>query len=263
MVATGVTAHPRHLSGLDQGGPARAPDVSSPVDIERARLIAAVHRWVADHGRPPRVIDWDPAQARIRGRPDVAERFERVGTWPKFATVRRHFGGLGGLLRAAGHPAPVRRPRRYRVEWTGDEILAAIRRWRELYGDTPTMADWDPYRARVRGELWRIERYEAGDWPSAKSVRNHFGRLSEAVASAGLVPRRQGQRRTAAKRSVDPEVMLHVAAVRALDDQRSPSLRLAEAVKRVATARAGGEPGDLRIALVEVAAAAMNWAAGV
>jgi hypothetical protein len=244
-----------------RGALARGSVLAPPVDIERARLVAAVHRWVAEHGRPPRVIDWDPPQARIRGRADLAERFERDGTWPKFNKVRRHFGGLGELLHAAGYTPPSRRAGRYRVEWTGDQILTAIRRWSELYGGPPTMADWDPYRARVRGEPWRIERYDAGDWPSAKSVRNHFGRLSDAVASAGLVPRRQGQRRVHQEPSVDPEVMLHVATVRALGDARQPSHRLAEAVKRVATARSGGEPSDLRVALVEVAAAAMNWAA--
>lgn len=149
---------------------------------------------------------------------------------------------------------------RYRVEWTGEQILEAIRRWSELYGEPPTMADWDPYRARVRGETWRIERYDAGDWPSAKSVRNHFGRLSIAVASAGLVPRRQGQRRAKQEPSLSPEVMLHVAAVRALDNPEQPHDRLAGAVKRVAAARSGGEPSDVRVALVEVAAAAMSWA---
>jgi hypothetical protein len=55
--------------------------------------------------------------------------------------------------------------------------------------------------------------------------------------------------------------MLHVAIVRALDDRRPPAHQLAEAVTGVATARTVGESSDLRVALVEVAAAAMNWAA--
>jgi hypothetical protein len=174
--------------------------------------------------------------------------------------VRRHFGGLGSLLRAAGFAPRPRNIGRYRVEWTGTEILDAIRRWNKLYQEPPTMADWDPYRARHTGQAWRVERYNAGDWPSAKSVRNHFGRLSDAIASAGLVPRRQGQRRPQPAPLLDPNVECHVAAIRGLSDKREPAQRLAEAVKLVAAARARGEPADLRAALAEVAAAAMHWA---
>jgi len=202
----------------------------------------------------------DQSHARRSGRPDLAERFERDGTWPRFPRVREHFGGMNQPLAAAGHTPPPARVRRYRGEWTGEQILEAIRRWNELYGEPPTMADWDPYRARVRGEIWRIERYDAGDWPSTKSVRNHFGRLSIAVASAGLVPRRQGQRRAQPEPSLDPEIMVHVAAVRAMENPQQPHDRLAGAVKRLVAARMSGKPSDVRIALVEVAAAAMSWA---
>jgi hypothetical protein len=229
--------------------------------LERARLVAAVHRWVEEHGRAPRVIDWDPARARLQGRPDLAERFEQQGTWPRFTLVRRHFGGFGELLRAAGLPAAPRRAGRHRTAWSGDDILRAIRRWTELYGQPPTMADWDPYRARRMGQEWRIDRYDAGEWPSIKSVRNHFGRLSDAIASAGLVPCRQGQRGVKTEPVIDLDVQLHVASVRGLGDDRAPAERLAEAVKLVAVARSRGKASDLRVALVEVAAVAMNWAA--
>jgi hypothetical protein len=237
--------------------------LAPPEVLERARLIAAVHRWVAQYGRPPRLIDWDPARARLFGRPELAERFEQAATWPRFTTVRRQFGGWRNLLRAAGYaPAPTRIGR-YRVEWTPAEILDAIRRWTELYGEPPTMADWEPYRARRIGQAWRVERYDAGDWPSVKSVRNHFGRLSYAIASAGLVPRRQGQRRVHAPVALDPEVQVHVAIIRGFSDKREPSQRLAEAVKLVSSARIHGDPTDVRVALVEVAAVAMDWAASI
>jgi hypothetical protein len=175
--------------------------------------------------------------------------------------VRRQFGGLRNLLRAAGYASAPTRIGRYRVEWTAADILDAIRRWTELYGEPPTMADWDPDRARRIGQSWRVERYDAGEWPSAKSVRNQFGRLSDAIASAGLVPRRQGQRRPQRKPVLDANVELHVAAIRGFGDKRAPAQRLAAAVKLVAAAREHGEPGDLRVALVEVAAVAMDWAA--
>jgi len=94
-----------------------------------------------------------------------------------------------------------------------------------------------------------------------KSVRNHFGRLSDAIAHAGLVPRRQGQRRPGQGPVLDPKVEIHVATVRGFSDKRAPAHRLAEAVKLVADARERGEPADLRVALVKVAAVAMDWAA--
>ena len=245
--------------GLAAG--ATSPELASSAPLERARLIAAVHRWVAEYGRPPRAIDWDPARARLYGRPELAERFEQAGTWPRFTTVRRHFGGLRNMLRAAGYASAPIRIGRYRVEWTATEILDAIRRWTELHGEPPTMADWDPYRARRIGQAWRVERYDAGEWPSVKSVRNHFGRLSDAIASAGLVPRRQGQRRPQPRPVLDPDVELHVAMIRRFGDNRPPAQRLADAIKLVAAARERGEPADLRVALVDVAAVAMDWAA--
>jgi hypothetical protein len=238
-----------------------AANVAPPAVLERARLIAAMHRWVELHGHPPRLIDWDPARARLYGQHEIAERFERAGTWPRFTAVRRHFGGMQNLLRAAGYASAPARPARYRVEWTSGEILQAIRRWADLYGEPPTMADWDPYRARQNGQAWRIARYDAGEWPSVKTVRNHFGRLVLAIASAGLTPRRQGQRRPQAEPVLDPRVELHVEAIRRFQDKRATSQRLADAVKLVAAAREGGEPSDLRIALVQVAAVAMDWAA--
>jgi hypothetical protein len=42
-------------------------------------------------------------------------------------------------------------------------ILEAIRRWADDYGGPPTMADWEPSRARRQNQPWRAERWEAGD----------------------------------------------------------------------------------------------------
>ncbi|WCB91507.1 hypothetical protein DSM104299_00178 [Baekduia alba] len=149
---------------------------------------------------------------------------------------------------------------RPRGRFTASEIIDAIQRWHARYGEPPSMADWDPYRARQIGQEWRIARYRDGDWPSAKSVRNHFGRLSDAVAQAGLVPRRQGQRRAQAGHALDEGVLLHLAHLRAQQEARPAPESLALAVRKVAAARASREGDDLRASLVDLAAAALVWA---
>jgi len=122
------------------------------------------------------------------------------------------------------------------------------------------MADWDPHRARQLGQEWRIGRYDAGDWPSIKSVRNHFGRLSDAIAAAGLVPRYQGQQRAHIELALDEDVRLHLAHMRVLRAGLPGRESLVAALQELAAARGSSEPGDLRAALVDLAAAALAWA---
>jgi hypothetical protein len=152
------------------------------------------------------------------------------------------------------------RPRRRRAKLTADEILAAIRRWDELHGEPPSMADWDPYRARKIGQAWRIARYDDGSWPSIKSVRNHFGKLSAAVAAAGLVPRHQGEQRPRVELELDENTKLHLAHVDAMRSHQDPPDMVASALRNLANARQSSESEDLQVALIELAAAALAWA---
>ena len=152
-----------------------------------------------------------------------------------------------------------RRPRRP-ATMGPEEILAAIRRWHDRYGEPPTMADWDPYRARRIGQEWRVARYDAGSWPSTKTVRNCFGRLSDAVAAAGLVPRRQGQARPRAEIALGPEIQLHLAHLRVQRDGPATPHVLVESIREVSRAQASNDPDDLRIALIDLAATALAWA---
>jgi hypothetical protein len=142
---------------------------------------------------------------------------------------------------------------------TSEEILAAIRRWNDLHGEPPTMADWDPYRARRMGQEWRIARYDNGHWPSMKTVRNHFGRLSAAVAAAGLVPRHQGQMRPQSGIAIDRETRLHLAHLERQRAGQTTPLVLADAVREVSRAHAADDPEDLRVALIDLAAVALSW----
>jgi hypothetical protein len=89
------------------------------------------------------------------------------------------------------------------AESRASDVLDAIRLWNERYGEPPTLADWEPSRARARGQEWRLERFEAGEWPSTRVVRYHFGTMSAAIAAAGLRGRRRPTRVRPHLRSAD------------------------------------------------------------
>jgi hypothetical protein len=225
----------------------------TPAEIE-----AAIRAWVERYGSPPTVADLEPSRARRAGQEWRARRFEE-GDWPGIRVVRREYGTLGAAVAAAGfRPRPS--PSRIRRKLLGpEEILDAIREWTRRYGDPPTMADWEPSRARRSGQHWRVERYRRGDWPSARSVRNHFGSFTAAVERAGLAPRPQGRRQAA--------VAIWRAANRdALDELRAAGdggvgpQDVARQAHAVAQARAHGGASDLRRELIALAAAAMRWA---
>jgi hypothetical protein len=69
------------------------------------------------------------------------------------------------------------------------EIVAAIHRWNERYGEPPKTIDWDPSTARRRGQHWRAERFADDVWPTLAIVRRQFGTMSDALHTAGLRPR--------------------------------------------------------------------------
>jgi hypothetical protein len=106
------------------------------------------------------------------------------------------------------HWGPVKEAR-------AEEILDAIRHWAEQYGEPPLLADWEPSRARRSGQDWRADRWEAGDWPSTRMVRNHFGTMSAAIRAAGFSARRTPSRRR--PHISAPEAVL--SAIRAWNDR--------------------------------------------
>ena len=167
----------------------------------RDEIIAAITRWQERYGEPPKVFDWDPSWARRRGEIWRAERFE-AGDWPTVAIVRRQFGNMSKALFAAG-VRPRRGPTRARSHTLSDaEILTAIREWTELYSEPPAIADWSPARARSAGQLWRLDRYYAGNWPSDEHRRAALRHLQRRRPQGrpGAAPARPPHRR----RAVDP-----------------------------------------------------------
>jgi hypothetical protein len=122
--------------------------------------------------------------------------------------------------------------------YTAEEILEAIRSSDRCYGEPPISIDWESARARRMGHPWRAERFEAGEWPTARMVRGRFGNFNDAVRKAGLSPRRarrESVRQVAASRSAGDPVALHAA----LMDVAAAALACAE----VATADGRAAPG--------------------
>jgi hypothetical protein len=218
-------------------------------------ILEAIRRWARRYGQPPTSSDWEPARARRMGQPWRAARFE-AGEWPTVRMVRGRFGSFNAAVRAAGL-RPRRAPTRLRPNLTGpDAIVEAIVEWTRRYGDIPTMADWDPVRARALGQEWRIPRYHDGDWPSARSVAHHFGSFAAAVSAAGLVPRPRASTREAREEAR----RLNRRAVAGARSERADARVLADAVRAVAASRQAGDPVALHAALMDLAAAALAYA---
>jgi hypothetical protein len=235
---------------------------AQPATIHRTRsfskpeIIAAVQRWESAYGECPKMIDWEPARARRMGQDWRAERFES-DHWPSAKIVCGQFGSFNAAVSAAGL-TPRRTPSRQRPNLSGpDAILTALIEWTRRYGDVPTMADWDTARARRLGQEWRIARYHQGDWPSAASVRFHFGTFAKAADAAGLVPRSPGVHHDARQ----PERQQNrLAASKAARPEASGPEQLAEHVRAVARARGSQDPVAVHAALVDLAGTALAWA---
>ena len=244
-----LSAHRAHSHSLP------APAASR---FTRDEIISAIRRWQEQYGEPPTVFDWDPTWARRRGEDWRAERFE-AGEWPTVAIVRRQFGNLSKALFAAD-ARPRRGPTRGRAHLlSDDEILNSIREWHRLYGEPPATSDWAPARARSGGQLWRLDRYYAGTWPSTNTVIRRFGTFTEAVRRAGLEPRPRGRHTSAGgklPRDAREIIRRHLDAPRLTC---GPAV-LAARVRGVADARTADDPEALRGALVDLAAAALSWA---
>ena len=136
------------------------------------------------------------------------------------------------------------------TRWTRELIIEKIREWEARYGEPPRSADWNPSLARWRAQEWRTERYREGIWPSTNAAKRPFGgSFDAAVRAAGLEPHRPGPRRR------------HGPTARPLPVATEGPYGapvLTEALKRVVRARATGDRLELRVALGEVAAAAVN-----
>jgi hypothetical protein len=223
-------------------------------------ILAAIRTWADRYGEPPAMVDWEPARARRLGQDWRAERYES-DAWPTARMVSGAFSSFNAAVEQAGLVAR-RPPSRLRANLSDPAaVLEAIVEWTRLYGDVPTMADWDPVRARRLKQDWRIARYRLGDWPSVRSVAHHFGSLSAAIAAAGLIPRPRASQH--ADRRAERAANRHAIASLRAGDRRPGVSDLAGALGDLAAARKADDPVALHAALVDVAASALAWAQAV
>src|SRR5665213_1130488 len=116
----------------------------------RERIVDAMRMFHEEHGYPPRAGDWRGA----------------LPTYPDPGTVSRHFGSWAQAIQAAGFQ--VRR-----IEWSDEQLLAAIRAWTRRHGAPPNTTSW-------------AKRDPAGRWPSAATVQLRFGTWEAALLAAGV-----------------------------------------------------------------------------
>ena len=223
----------------------------------REEVLAAIRRWADRYGEPPTMVDWEPARARRLGQHWRAERYEG-GAWPTARMVSKKFASFNAAVQQAGL-TPRRAPSRLRANLSDPSaVLDAIVEWTRRYGDVPTMADWDPARARRLEQDWRIARYRQGDWPSVRTVAHHFGSLAAAIEAAGLTPRARASQH--ADRRAERAANRHaVARLRAAGLTPGGS-ELAARLRNLSDARKAADPVAIHTALVDVAASALAWA---
>jgi len=134
----------------------------NPMRWSQDEVVAAVRKWVRLEGRAPTTLDWRPV--RLGG----ARRWDdEFPDWPPTSVARLLFGGWNRLLKTAG--IDVNKP-----SWTPEEILSALRAYAATSGRPPSKKD--------------LELPPTG-FPSAPTVRRHFGSFAAGIRAAGLEPR--------------------------------------------------------------------------
>lgn len=90
-------------------------------------IIDSIHEWHHLFGRPPTAMEWSPAQARHKGRPDLVEQHKQTGRpWPAPSTVIKRFGSWNQALQAEPGITPVAQGQRRDPEAHRNAIRAAF-----------------------------------------------------------------------------------------------------------------------------------------
>ena len=144
-----------------------------------------------------------------------------------------------------------KRGNRFKVHWSEERIIEAIRAWSDEHGEPPRRTDWDPKRCELlaqaaweKADEWRkrAHLFRVGEWPSPRTVTEVFGSWNSAIEAAGLTPRLPSQRTA---RGVTPSHFL------------AP---LGHVVGLVYDAEDGGDTETLRTTLLQLARVAQELA---
>jgi hypothetical protein len=204
----------------------------------RELIIEKILEWDARYGEPPCSADWNPSLARWRAQEWRAERY-REGVWPSTNAAKRPFGGsFDAAIRAAGLEPRRPGPRR----GAGEARPSVEQRVRHEAANGSGTTD-ALLAARVRAADDQVEAAVRDADDARRAAAAAERRLRELNALMA-----NGQRRLTAG---------ELAALRS-DGPSGPAV-LAGALRRLAKARASGDRRALRVALGEVASAAVRW----
>ena len=136
--------------------PADTPSGAVPGErYDDAELLAPIHAFVDEHGRPPRQKEYQAADG------------------PSCWTIYDHYNGFLDAVRAAGYdPADIPDDSGGPVEYTDDELLEWIESFVSFFGVVPSHND-----------------LEGWPGPVPQTYSRRFGSVSAAVREAGFEPR--------------------------------------------------------------------------
>lgn len=143
----------------------------------RERLLAKIHEFHKQYGRPPTSTEWLKRVPIVDG--------HRI--WPSSTAVIDEFGSWSRGMREAGYTPrsqkailkheTKRKPR----SWTKEEIIQCIQDWYAKHGLPPARNEWEYNK----------------ECPHPTTVTKHLGSWSKAIRAAGLVPLPTGVNRKA------------------------------------------------------------------
>ena len=135
-------------------------------------------RQVTDRfGRSPATVKayfYDPTGEKARA---VKARYVGACRGCGAYTQPRNGKGDAYAYCKACHPGAIER------RWTNERVLAAMRLWRDHYGELPSSYDWSRTHARRRGGE-ALERLARGVWPPPSVVTVLFGSWTGAREAA-------------------------------------------------------------------------------
>ena len=167
-----------------------APGASTAYNrvLERRRAVALARHFRDAEGLPVAQI-----AERLRRSPATIKACFYHPSGEKARAVKARYRGV---CRGCGAPTQARNGKGDAYEYckgchpgaaarapTREAVREAMRRWRSLYGATPSSYDWSRTHARERGGE-AVARLSAGAWPAPATVIDLYGSWAAALGDA-------------------------------------------------------------------------------